>query len=390
MFRFFFNLVSGVLLYFYDAFERILNLKFPYRLHLFEWCDLWYVPTTIKHHCQLTFTAQWHHRLPLLQSHPPTHHATHLITQILSNMTDSSTTPYTIIDFCSGAGGPLPAIERTINASRLRSSLPPIQFRLSDLVPNLEAWIPLAAQSEYLSFIPQPVDAVDPPASTISVSARNDDVVVPSALEGRGTAEEIMLDGRVRVDPELKAQRERERESVMRGLTAGTKVMHLFCLSFHHFGDEQARVVVRNALGNSDAFCFLELQERSLGCLGMMMLEGLLLLVVSWWWFWGEWVHLLLVYGVPVLPVVHAWDGVVSCLRTRTFEEVRGLVDGVIAEEKRRMEKELTFIGQVGGRRQGVARGEWTVSEARVRHTWPAGYLNAVIGIRKEIRKGMD
>ncbi|KAF4552108.1 Hypothetical protein D9617_11g009570 [Elsinoe fawcettii] len=377
-------ILSGVFPYFYDAFQRLLNLKFPYRLHLFEWCDLWIIPIAIKHHCQVTLTAQWHFRLPILQTDPPTHHATQLLTQILSNINDSTTTPYTIIDFCSGAGGPLPAIERQINTSRKTASLSPIKFRLSDLVPNLEAWIDLASASDHLSFIPQSVNALSPPASTISISTRSR-VTLPEAVNGKYAPEEVGLNGTVTPDPRRRKQREQDRESVKETMTADTKIVHLFCLSFHHFNNEQARVVVRNALANSDAFCFLELQERSLGCVGMMMLEPLLLMLVSWWWFWGDWVQLGLTYIVPVLPLIHGWDGVVSCLRTRTFVEVRDMVDGVIAEERGKREEELVLNGQGAG--QGLLGEEWTISQARMRHTWPAGYLHAVVGIRKEIRK---
>ncbi|PNS16691.1 hypothetical protein CAC42_4655 [Sphaceloma murrayae] len=382
------DVTIGVLILIHDVFARILSLRFPYRLHLFEWCDLPVIPTFLKHCCQSTLTAQWTRRLPFLQSQPPSLHATHLLTQILSNITDSARTPYTIVDFCSGAGGPLPSIEKAVNATRLKSKLCPVLFRLSDLVPNLEAWIPLSAQSEYLSFIPQSVNALSPPPSTISVSARSQ---IPLPSTGHEFAyEEVSVTGKVHPDPRMEKQRQRDRQEMRAEMTADTKVIHLFCLSFHHFADKEARVVVKNMLRDSDAFCILELQERSLGCLAMMALEPVLLLAVCWWWFWGEWAYLWWTYGVPVLPFLHGWDGIVSCLRTRTFEEVRALVDGVIAEESRERAKELTLNGQSKGRTRGLGPDQWTISEAKVLHTWPAGYMHATVGIRKEIRKGMS
>ncbi|TKX20528.1 hypothetical protein C1H76_7339 [Elsinoe australis] len=387
MIRTILNIILGAFLYLYNVFESLLSLNFPYRLQLFEFGDLYLVPTFIKYHFQITLTAQWTRRLPLLQSHAPAHHATALLTQILANITDTATTPYTIIEFCSGAGGPTPHIERAVNAARLRSNLPPILFRLSDIVPNLEAWIPLSAASEHLSFIPQPVNALDPPPSTISVSSRGG-IHVP--LSGEYADEEVSVTGKVTVDEGRQVQRERDREAMKATCTARTKVMHLFCLSFHHFEDEDARRVIRSMLSNSDAFCVVELQERSLGCLAMLALEPVLLFLVSWYWFWGDWSQLFWTYVVPVLPVLHGWDGVVSCLRTRTFGEMREMIDGVIAEARREMEKDLVFNGQPKGRWQGVVQDQWTISEARAKHTWPAGYLHATIGIRKEIRRGMD
>lgn len=153
-------------------------------------------------------------------------------------------------------------------------------------------------------------------------------------------------------------------------------MVHLFCLSFHHFDDGTARKVLRNALTNSDAFVILELQDRSLGCLLMLSLEWLLLLLVTVFWFWSDLSHLALTYVVPVLPFVHTWDGIVSCLRTRTNGELARLVDLVMVEEKR---------GLRDG--EGIGIGVWTISEVRQRHTWPFGYMNAFIGIRNDCRR---
>jgi len=247
--------------------------------------------------------------------------------------------PYTLIDFCSGAGGPVPIIERAVNTTRQRLGQRPIQFRLSDIEPNLDAWIEAASQSEYLSFIPQAVDAARPPPAARSVS---------SSTEGED------------------------------GAHPTSKMVHLFCLSFHHFDDDVAKKVLRNMLTNSDAFVILELQDRSLGCVMMLSMEWLLLLLVSVFWFWSDVSHLALTYCVPVLPFVHTWDGVVSCLRTRTTEELERLVGQVIREEKTRL-----LDGQ--GRGHGID--DWTISSVRQRHTWPFGYMNAFIGIRNDCRK---
>jgi len=296
------------------------------------------VPSTIKHRCQETLTAQWTKKLPFIQSASPSTLAAALLQRILNNITDINTTSYTIIDFCSGAGGPTPSIEKAVNSTRQRLDQRPILFRMSDIEPNLDAWIEASSQSEYLSFIPQAVDATRPPASVISMSASS------SLAKAR----------------------------------ADTKMVHLFCLSFHHFNDATAKEVLRGMLQNSDAFVIIELQDRSLGCLMMLSMEWLLLFVVTVFWFWHDVSHLALTYWIPLLPFIHTWDGLVSCLRTRTVGELSRLVDEVTREGKQKL---------MDGDGRGHGVDDWTISFVRQRHTWPFGYMNAFIGIRNDCRK---
>ncbi|KAF2154001.1 hypothetical protein K461DRAFT_292686 [Myriangium duriaei CBS 260.36] len=376
------RLISTVL----SILTALLNIHFPIRLHLFEWGDLNLTPTPLKHLAQSTLTAQWLRRLPLLQSAPPATHATRLLQRVFANISDSDSVPYTVVDFCSGAGGPVPAIESALNAHR---SLP-IMFRVSDLHPDIDAWIELSSRSENLGFFPQPVDARRLPAGARSVARREEVQEERLEKEGPWADEEVWVTGQVSALPERRVERRRDAGRKEAGVTAETKVLHLFCLAFHHFRDAEATGVVAAMLEAADAFVVVELQDRSVGCLAMMMLEGLVVLAVSWWWFWGEWGRLLLTYVLPVLPVMHTWDGLVSCLRTRTFEEMRALIDGVLEEDRRVREKEETITRDAEAVRSTNGLGDWTISQARVKHTWPCGYLHATIGIRKEIRKGME
>jgi len=57
-------------------------------------------------------------------------------------------------------------------------------------------------------------------------------------------------------------------------------------------------------------------------------------------------------------------------LRTRTFGEIVALVEGVMG------------LAESGQGRQGavVRRGEWLLRSERALHTWPLGYMNAVVG----------
>lgn len=342
------------------------------------------VPGPINHHFQKTLTAQWLHSLPFLQLHAPVNYASGLLHQVLSNISDINTTPYSVIEFCSGNGGPSPTIERTVNARRKASGLPPITFRLSDLYPDLDVWMDLASQSPHLTFIPQSVDARKPPASTVTVTARP---TIPIPDSYRYTDQEVTIRGNPKPDRRSQDERKAHTERIKRHLTADTKIIHLYCLAFHHFNDADARGVLRSSLRNSDAFIILELQERTLGSLAMMLAEPLLLWLVSWAWFWGDWTHLFLTYILPVLPFAHAWDGLVSCLRTRTLREMRVLIDDVLTQDRREKEDSLVPHAVTNGRYEDGIQSDWIISQARIRHTWPAGFMTATIGIRSDVRR---
>lgn len=294
------------------------------------------VPSIIKHLCQNTLTAHWTQRLPIIQSQPPAALAADLLSSLLTSVDDPSY--WKIIDFCSGAGGPTPYIEQHLNRKRQSSGLNPISFLLSDLYPNLDAWIQHSSHSENLGFIPQAVDATNPPFAAISCTTPGD----KQAAFDQGFEHD------------------------------GRKVFRLFCLSFHHFDDEGAKRVLKSTMETSDAFAIIELQDRRIGSLMLMVLEFWLLLAIMWIWFWQDWAALLCTYLLPVLPAIHAFDGFVSCLRTRTFSEVVQLVDEVLG----RNSQDLKGTGVT------AVRGDWTFTSVRTLHTWPIGYLNAVVGRR--------
>jgi hypothetical protein len=246
-----------------------------------------------------------------------------------------------VVDFCSGSGGPIPHIEKHVNALRSASNRPPIAFNLSDLYPNIDAWLEPASRSANLSFIPDPVDATNPPFAAISSSTPGD--------------KQLALDAGYEHD--------------------GRKVLRTFCLAFHHFDDEGALRVLKSTLETSDAMVVFELQERRIGSCLLMCLEFFLLYLMTIFWFPNDVLHLFLVYGTPVLPALHAFDGLVSCLRTRTFGEFVVLLDRAMGTQRGLGVFEYEAV---------VRRGEWVFSNRRVLHTWPLGYMNATVGMKVE------
>lgn len=111
-------------------------------------------------------------------------------------------TKYTYIDACAGAGGPTPLIEQHMNAKLASAGLDKVRFVLTDLWPDIKAWKEITSGSENISYIAQPVDATKG--------------VRICGSEG--------------------------------------KECRMFNLSFHHFDDAAAQMVLNSAIESADAF----------------------------------------------------------------------------------------------------------------------------------------
>ena len=164
------------------------------------------MPFLVKQCAQNTLEKHWTQRIPLLQARAPAELAAEVIDQVFAAIERSGnssgrskgkdndkgkTKPvirssssssakegkssnananWKVIDFCSGSGGPTPSIEQHLQRRRRRAKLSPIDFYLSDLHPNLDAWVEHSSRSDHLSFLPGPVDATNPPFAAISPS----------------------------------------------------------------------------------------------------------------------------------------------------------------------------------------------------------------------------
>lgn len=131
---------------------------------------------------------------------------------------------YTFVDFCAGAGGPTPFIEKDLNSqladqtdsaqtrgprtrSRQSSKLASktgVQFVLTDLHPHIPDWTEAAKRSDNLSFVSKSVDAANAP-------------------------EDLVAEGEA-------------------------KVFRLYNLAFHHFDNKLGADILRNTLETADGF----------------------------------------------------------------------------------------------------------------------------------------
>lgn len=198
----------------------------------------------------------------------------------------------------------------------------------------------LATRSANLSFIPQPVDATDTTHSPPLIISKT------SSLPNSG----------------------------------GHKSIHLYNLSFHHFADASAAKIMASALATADGLAIIELQDRTLGMLLLMTGEPLLLFLLTVLWFPFSPLHMFFMYVFPVLPFVQAWDGIVSCLRTRTFTETLALAETALGEKAKIVGEESTGVGESV---TVAACGEWKFVGVRKLHTWPFGYVNAFLAQKR-------
>ncbi|KAI1504787.1 hypothetical protein F5X99DRAFT_405788 [Biscogniauxia marginata] len=293
------------------------------RMHLFEIDDQPWFPPFLRAHVQSGLTHAWTTCIPYLQSCSP---AT-LVANTLLRELGASVSRYTYIDFCAGAGGPTPFIEKALNRQLLSAqpsssagaaAQPPptsVEFILTDLHPHISSWEAASKKSQHLSYVPEPVDASN-------------------------------------VSTELIQQHNPE----------GKNVFRLYNLAFHHFDDNLARAILKNTVETSEGFGIFELQDRTPSSLLSCVLFGVFVLLLAPAFYWWSPERLFFIYVLPVIPFVLVFDGVVSCLRTRTLQEVEVL---------------LRTCGT-------DVIGAWCIRGGRDMFLWPFGYMTWVICTKVE------
>lgn len=103
--------------------------------------------------------------------------------------------------------------------------------------------------------------------------------------------------------------------------------------ALHHFRPEEARAILQDAAAKNVPILVAEGTERSAkAVIGMLLTVPLLVLILTplvrpfrWW-------RLLLTYVIPIAPLVILFDGIVSCLRSYSPEELEELTRGTEQE----------------------------------------------------------
>ena len=95
--------------------------------------------------------------------------------------------------------------------------------------------------------------------------------------------------------------------------------------SFHHFAPSEAVAVLSDAVKARAPIAIFEMTERSPTAIAASLGVPLAMWVTTAAIRPVTWSRLLFTYALPVAPIVNAWDGVVSCLRTYTTRELLSL-----------------------------------------------------------------
>ncbi|KAF1978193.1 hypothetical protein BU23DRAFT_450470, partial [Bimuria novae-zelandiae CBS 107.79] len=255
------------------------------------------------------------------------------------------------IEFCAGSSGPTPTFDRLINRHRAVNGEASITFILTDKYPNIKAWNRLRRShaSPLLELLPMPIDATDPPLVQ----------------------------------------------------KAGQRVFRLFNCSFHHFNDAIATQILKSTLETSDGFAIIELQDRRLGMLIMMLSNWIFVCrlipppsefrdfvspendynrysPLKRAFFRLPIIRVLLGYLIWfVILIVLQFDGFVSCLRTREFDEFVQLAQQAAGEKG-------TITIRKDGEDQVYDLPYWEIRAHKpILHTLPFGYLRVISGVRK-------
>jgi hypothetical protein len=225
------------------------------RLQLFEIEDQSWCPAVIRD--AMTDFLRF-----LMETFAPYRAAAAILARALAATGDAS-----IVDLCSGGGGPwLDLIDR-IPAAGGRTP----RVRLTDWFPNLAAFARLREASS---------GAIEGDAEPVSAMG------VPARLGGFRT---------------------------------------LFT-ALHHFRPGDAHAILADAVRARRGIAVFEVTRRTpLALLGALFLPVLVLLFTPFIRPF-RWSRLLWTYLLPVLPLAVWFDGTVSCLRTYTPEELRDLV----------------------------------------------------------------
>jgi hypothetical protein len=190
----------------------------------------------------------------------------------------NSTGSRSIVDMCSGGGGPWLDLSRRLQSRKLPGDPPELRIWLTDKYPNVGALRNgIASSGNQIAFYPGSVDAM----------------AVPPELRG----------------------------------------MRTMFTSFHHFLPKEASAILQNAVDAGESIGIFEIPRRAPATIAFTFAFVFALFVCTPWIRPFRWSRLRWTYLVPIVPFVLLFDGVVSCLRTYRPQELRDMVAKLTATE---------------------------------------------------------
>jgi len=190
----------------------------------------------------------------------------------LQRALDSTESP-SIVDLCSGSGGPWLNL-----VQKLKCDTRDFHVVLTDKYPNPEAFANAQTHSRIpVRFYRESVDARD----------------VPAELNGFRT----------------------------------------MFTSFHHFRVHEARTILQNAVDARQGIGVFEITRRTPSTIILMALWSITPFLFTLFVRPFRWSRLVFTYVFPIIPFVLLFDGVVSCLRTYKPVELRTMIENLNATE---------------------------------------------------------
>jgi len=200
------------------------------------------------------------------------------------------------VDLCSGGGGPMLALRRAMEADTGR----PIRLVLTDKYPNMRAFQAASAlEPDRVSYLEVPVDARS----------------VPADLAGART---------------------------------------LFN-ALHHFEPDEARAILADAARRRMPIAAFEGTDRTLLTLLTVAHAPIGVFLGTPFMRPFRASRLVFTYLIPIVPFLVLWDGLLSCLRAYSLEELHELVEAIGVDD-------------------------WTWEIGRVRIRWTPWFLTYVVG----------
>ncbi|HLJ30237.1 MAG TPA: class I SAM-dependent methyltransferase [Candidatus Angelobacter sp.] len=194
----------------------------------------------------------------------------------------------TLIDLCSGGGGPIPQVAKMLAEKEHYD----VTVCLTDLFPNLEAFQRIEASIPEVKYISTPVDAT----------------AVPSELRGVRTVFN----------------------------------------AFHHFEADQARKILSDAVKANQGIVILELLSRSFSAGFSVVLAVLLMFFLTPFIRPFRVSRLFFTYLVPLVPLFTLWDGLISCFRVYSLAELNELTSSIPVQDYRWAMGQLPLKGGPG------------------------------------------
>ncbi len=172
-----------------------------------------------------------------------------------------------VLDLCSGSGGPWPRLLRMFKDAEI-----PREVRLTEKRPDVSVFRHVAGLTNgRITYDTRSIDSTD----------------IPQELDGFRT---------------------------------------LFT-SFHHFRSEQASAILADAVKKRVGIGVFEFTMRTPLAIAFFGLSPLPVLLFTPFIRPFRWSRILLTYFIPIIPLVAAFDGVMSCLRTYSLSELHRLVE---------------------------------------------------------------